>query len=441
MTDITEIKNANARLTELAYKDELTGLYNRSFMNRILASPENYFKQKEFSLIFIDLDSFKLINDNLGHLAGDKVLQLFSQRLSQAMRSSDFVIRHGGDEFLALVNGHVTNNAIQQIVKKINQTLATPFEIESETLTLTCSIGIAFCQNGEDIHDLLRHADIAMYEAKRDGKNSYRIFDPLYAEKVRYQLFLEQGLRAAIDQKALEVWFQPIVDMHSNIVSYEALCRWHDEASGFISPEEFIPIAERSWLIYPLGLFVFEKACEFIKAVRETGAECRVNVNLSAKQVSNVSLSKIFCELLCKHKVSPHWVTLEVTESTLINNGNELILMSLKELGFGIALDDFGNGYSNLSRLREFPIDIIKLDKSLIQGRFTDQSMRIVTDAVQNMCLALGYTLTVEGVETRHQYEHFAQSEKVLQQGYFHGKPLPAEEILGALKNSNNLSK
>jgi diguanylate cyclase (GGDEF)-like protein/PAS domain S-box-containing protein len=432
VTDISEIKSANDRLTELAFKDELTGLYNRSFMNRILAAPENYFSRKEFSLIFIDLDSFKLINDNLGHIAGDKILQLFSRRLVKAMRTSDFIIRHGGDEFVALINGHANESAITEIVKKINVALEQPFVIESESLTVTCSIGIAFCQNGENIHDLLRHADIAMYEAKRAGRNSFRIFDPLFAEKVRYQLFLEQGLRAAIENKKLEVWFQPIVDAHCNVVSYEALCRWQDENAGFISPEEFIPIAERSWLIYPLGLFVLEQACEFVKLMRSRGQDCKVNVNLSVKQVANVSLSEVFCEIVNKHGVSPQWITLEVTESALINEGNEAILKSLKQSGFTIALDDFGNGYSNLSRLREFPIDIIKLDKSLIQGRFEEQSIQIVTDAVQDMCLRLGYSLTVEGIETKQQFEHFSSAPSVLQQGYFHGKPQPAHELIQA---------
>jgi len=435
ITNITDIKRANDRLAQMAFKDELTGLYNRSFMNRVLAKPKQYFSKGEFALIFIDLDSFKLINDNYGHMVGDKMLQQFAKRLSNELRESDFLIRHGGDEFIALINGCLDESALNGVIKSINHTLSSPFQIEKELLSMTCSIGISICQADAAIDDLLRHADIAMYEAKQSGRNSHRIYNPEFADKVKYQLFLEQGLRKAIEEERLDVWFQPIVDRHSNIVSYEALCRWRDDKAGDISPEKFIPIAERSWLIYPLGLFVFRKSCEFLSTIHKDQPNCSVNVNLSTKQISNVALPEVFYEITSEYGVSPKNITLEVTESALGNDNHFSIFSSLRNAGFRIALDDFGNGYSNLARLRQFPIDLIKLDKSLIQGRFRSADIRIICDAIFSMCRELGYAVVTEGIETEEHFSFFSKWDNAFQQGYYHGRPAPISEE--SLNNSS----
>jgi len=431
LTDISEIKKTTSRLEEMAYTDELTTLYNRSFMNKVLSDPVRYFPNGSFAIIFIDLDLFKLINDTYGHLAGDEVLKEVSRRLKCLFRSTDYLIRHGGDEFIILVEGEHTEQSITRLVTSIHEALHQAFTAGTEQVNLTCSIGIALSDTKNDVDVLLQQADIAMYEAKNSGRNSHRIYSEQYGEQVRYQLFLEQGLRRAIEQEKLQVWFQPVVDAHSVVVGYEALCRWHDEHAGFISPVDFIPVAERSWLIMPLGLLVFKKVCEYTISLHPTEhRNKKINVNLSPKQVASISLPNMLKNILDEFGLSADKFTLEITENVLQAEDSIQTLHELRALGFTIALDDFGTGYSNLARLKQFPLDIIKLNKSLVQGRFVDEDQRIVCDAVLNMCRQLGFTIVVEGIETKQQANYFREFNYVLQQGYFHGKPRPANDGL-----------
>lgn len=429
LTDISEIKKTTTRLEEMAYTDELTTLYNRSFMNKVLRVPEQHFPQGRFAAIFIDLDLFKLINDTYGHVAGDGVLKEFSRRLRQLFRATDYLIRHGGDEFIVLVEGAHNDQTISRLVNNIHDVLQAPFVVGSEHVTLTCSIGIAICDNKDDVNAILQQADIAMYEAKNSGRNSHRIYSEHYGEQVRYQLFLEQGLRRAVEQEKLQVWFQPVVDAQSNVIGCEALCRWIDEHAGFVSPVDFIPVAERSWLIMPLGLLVFKRACEYAVLLRNTRNSIKkINVNLSPKQVASAALPNMLQNMLDEHGLSASYFMLEITENVLQSEESIQTLLELRELGFDIALDDFGTGYSNFARLRKFPLDIIKIDKSLVQGRFVDEEQRIVCDSVLTMCRQLGFTIVVEGIETQQQADYFREFSDVLQQGYFHGKPQPVND-------------
>lgn len=431
LTDISEIKKTTSRLEEMAYTDALTTLYNRSFMNKVLSSPERHFPKGKFAIVFIDLDLFKLINDTYGHLAGDEVLKTVSHRLKCLFRSTDFLIRHGGDEFIVLLEGEHTEQSISRFVSSIHNALQSPFIVGAEELSLTCSIGIALSNTSDDVDVLLQQADIAMYEAKNSGRNSHRIYSEQYGEQVRYQLFLEQGLRRAIEQEKLQVWFQPVVDSSSDVIGYEALCRWHDEHAGFISPIDFIPAAERSWLIIPLGLLVFKKVCEYLQSLSPAEhRKMKINVNLSPKQVAASSLPNMLQNILDEFSLRADRFTLEITESVLQSEDSIQTLHELRALGFTIALDDFGTGYSNFARLKKFPLDIIKIDKSLVQGRFIDQDQRIVCDAVLNMCSELGFSIVVEGIENEQQAIYFREYNNVMQQGYFHGKPTPSHNSL-----------
>jgi len=424
LTDISEIKKATDRLEEMAYSDSLTQLYNRTFLNNVLREPSNYFPGGHFAVIFIDLDLFKLINDTYGHMAGDQVLKEFSRRIIKLFRSTDFVIRQGGDEFVVLLEGEQTEERISAIVDNIHDVLRLPFDIGDEQITLTCSIGISLGADSSDADVLLQQADMAMYEAKNSGRNNHRIYDEKYGQDVKYQLFLEQGLRQAIEKETLTVWYQPVVDARSNIVGLEALCRWYDDVAGFVPPIDFISAAERSWLIMPLGMLVFKQACQLAQQIANANVLIdKINVNLSPKQVAVPRLPEMFHKVLNEYAVPASMFTFEITENVLQETESLRTLNELRAMGFTIALDDFGTGYSNFAQLKAFPIDIIKLDKSLVQGRFVDNDQRIVCDAVLGMCAQLGFTIVVEGIETEEQAHHFAKHADVLQQGYYHGRP------------------
>lgn len=424
LTDISEIKKSNARLETMAYTDELTALYNRTFMNKVLKQPAQYFKTGQFAIIFVDLDLFKLINDTYGHVAGDEVLKEFAKRLTCQFRTTDYVIRHGGDEFVILVEGEHTESTLSQLANNINNALQCAFKVGTDEVVLTCSIGIAIGESHNEIELMLQQADIAMYEAKNSGRNSYRVYSEHYGEQVKYQLFIEQGLRKAIEQDKLQIWLQPVVNAASTIICFEALCRWHDSQAGFIPPLDFIPVAERSWLVMPMGLLVFKKACQCIRSMQEKYIDnIKINVNLSPKQVASTALPDMLQTLLNEFELTAQHFTLEITENVLQLPECIQTLDALRSMGFAIALDDFGTGYSNLARLKEFPLDIIKIDKSLVQGRFDNEERRIVCDSVLDMCQKLGFTIVVEGIETELHANYFKGFSDVLQQGYFHGKP------------------
>lgn len=399
-------------------------------MNKILENPSKHFSAGCFVVIFIDLDLFKLINDTYGHLSGDNLLKDFANRLKSIFRSSDYVIRHGGDEFIVLLEGEYPEKTISLFVQNIHDVLRHPFNVGSDLVNITCSIGIAVNNPESGADELLRQADIAMYEAKNSGRNSHRIYSAQYGEQVKYQLFLEQGLRRAVEQEKLQVWFQPVVDANANLISFEALCRWQDEHAGFISPEQFIPVAERSWLIIPLGFLVFKKACQCARRMQEGDRDSiKINVNVSPKQLAAASLPVMLKNIMDEFGVTGQQFTLEITENVLQSAELLETLEELRKMGFTIALDDFGTGYSNLARLKAFPIDVIKIDKSLVQGRFVNGDQKIVCDAVMDMCRKLGFCIVVEGVEgvegveTASQAEYFGNFPDVLQQGFYHGRP------------------
>lgn len=435
VTDISELKMAERKLQYQAYRDELTGMYNRTYMNRAFANPQEFFDSGKFTLMFIDLDSFKLINDTYGHSYGDVILAEFAWRLKHIFRSSDIMIRHGGDEFVLMLDGQLTANDISKIANSINKAISEPFKCKDVSISLTCSIGIAQWDDTiSDTSDLMKRADIAMYAAKNGGKNDFRFYQEDMGSSAQYQLFLEQGLKLAIENELLELWLQPIFDNKGEISSAEGLCRWRDKATGFISPNDFIPIAESSWLIFPLGELMLKKVCDAIEHLSNAGfTDIKLGLNLSAKQLSHPSLPAKFEEIISSKQVSPNNITLEITETALTDTPAIKNIERLREIGFSIALDDFGRGYSSLELLQQFDLDILKIDRVFIEGIPDDSKARKVCEHMVNLSKSLGYKVVVEGIESAKQSEYFAQDPAIHQQGFYHAKPMPVSLFLSLL--------
>lgn len=440
ITDITNLKKAEQKLADQVHTDELTGMYNRTFMKKAFVHPEDYFESAKFTVFFVDLDSFKLINDTYGHQYGDSILQEFAWRLRQIFRNSDKIIRHGGDEFVVLLDGVVNQTDITNIARSIQQLLSQPFTNAGNGVALTASIGIAEWDDELLDHaELMKRADMAMYVAKNAGKNAYRFYDANMGESTQYRLFLEQGLNKAIENDALQMWLQPIVNNRGNIVSSEALCRWIDPIAGFISPDDFIRVAEDSWLIFPLGELMLRKTCAFIQQLHlHNKPLIKVSVNLSAKQLANQQLPQQYMAILKEYGVTTKEITFEITETALGQGNSASTISSFRQLGFSIALDDFGRGYSSLEKLQQFALDIIKIDKAFIDDVLTDPRAKLICDSMISLCTALNIPVVVEGIETQQQSEYFANKDNINQQGYYHSKPVPAEAFVQLLDQQNS---
>lgn len=436
VTDISELKMAERKLQYQAYRDELTGMYNRTYMNRAFANPHEFFDSGKFTLMFIDLDSFKLINDTYGHSYGDAILTEFAWRLKHLFRSSDIMIRHGGDEFVLMLDGQLSRQDITRIAESINHTIAEPFKGQDVSISLTCSIGIAQWDDGiKDTADLMKRADIAMYAAKNNGKNEFKFYQDDMGSSAQYQLFLEQGLKQAIENAILELWFQPIFDHQGRITSAEGLCRWRDKATGFISPSDFIPVAEASWLIFPLGELMLQKTCDAVREIQgKNHKNIKLGLNLSAKQLSNPSLPARFKEIIASNQVAASCITLEITETALTDSPARETIRQLREIGFSVALDDFGRGYSSLELLQQFELDILKIDKVFIDGIPEDSKAQKVCEHMINLSKSLGYKVVVEGIESEKQSNYFAKDSEIYQQGFYHAKPLPLASFIDLLE-------
>jgi diguanylate cyclase (GGDEF)-like protein/PAS domain S-box-containing protein len=436
VTDISDLKLAEKKLQYQAYRDELTGMHNRAYMNRAFADPNQYFDSGKFTLIFIDLDSFKLINDTHGHDFGDAVLREFAWRLKGVFRSSDKLIRHGGDEFVIMLDGQLTHEDAVRVVDSVNKVIREPFQFRGFSLSVTCSIGIAeWDETVLNTQEFMKRADIAMYAAKGKAKNNFQFYDANMGDSTHYQLFLEQGLRQAIEQEQLQLWLQPIVDHKGNVVSAEGLCRWLDEKAGMISPDDFIQVAEASWLIFPLGELMLQKACAALQQLTDKGhTEIRLGVNLSSKQLSHPTLPERFAVILNEHNIRAERITLEITETALSDYNAKSNVTELRKMGFVIALDDFGRGYSSLEQLQQLNLDVIKIDKVFLEGLPNDEKAKTVCKHMISMATELGFKVVVEGIETEEQFEYFASNELVGQQGYWHGKAMPLDEFINMLK-------
>ncbi|WP_426528659.1 sensor domain-containing phosphodiesterase [Bradyrhizobium sp. McL0615] len=438
---VDEKAKADERIEYLASHDSLTHLPNREMFNgllrRAIDAAARY--QRQFALLFIDLDRFKVINDSLGHDAGDMLLVEIGGRLRRALRSSDVVARLGGDEFVVILEETAERPEVERIAGELLSVLSQPLQLSGHECHTTASIGIAmYPSDGTDMQTLTKNADMAMYLAKEDGKNGFRFFTKEFKTQSIERLKLESALRRALEREQFSLHYQPKIDMASGqITGVEALLRWNHPDLGTVSPGQFIPLAEETGLIVPIGRWVLEEACAQNMAWQRRGLRpVTVAVNLSPRQFADPNLLRDVDEALVASGMSPVLLQLEVTESMVMRNVSRAIkvLDAIQSRGIRLAIDDFGTGYSSMSLMKQFPIDTIKIDRSFVRDLPIDSEDQAIAQAIISMGKALGMTVIAEGVETVEQ-EAFLRSHACDEmQGFLFSKPLPAKQMADLLR-------
>lgn len=438
----TEIESQIRSIAYDADHDALTGVGNRRFLLRTLQDALSTLALRSAPpscLLLIDLDGFKLINDHLGHALGDHALCMVALRLKAALRNDDIVVRIGGDEFAVWLPNTDQPTALQ-IARQLGAVIAQPLRQDEVVSAVTASIGVAPLQRELSPTALLRNADLAMYEAKRRGKNQVVLFDQAIHQAFTRRAELEAALRLALERQQIEAWFQPIVDAQSQqIRSLEALARWCLDGA-YVSPEEFIPIAEEAGLIGELGRQMLLASCAMLRRLHDLGWSLSCSVNVSIRQFSEGDLGADIMSLLQAHQLAPGLLHLEVTESLIAQRELEFsaTLNRLSALGLRLHLDDFGTGYSSLSRLQQLPLHALKIDRSFITSLTEDHTVMVRT--IVEMARSLGLQVIAEGVETLGQYHLLCQLEVDLMQGYLFAKPMPDAELRDWLAQYRPLS-
>jgi len=432
--DITERKRAEEQVKHLAFHDPLTNLPNRLlFSDRLtLAVAQAHRHNQRLAVLFLDLDRFKVINDSLGHSVGDELLRQVAERIQEYVREGDTVARLGGDEFTLLVPGITAEEDAAKIARKICEAIHDPFWIDGRELFVTTSMGVAvYPSDGHDAETLVRNADSAMYRAKEQGRDNYQLYTPAMNAKAVERLSLESRLRQAVANDELELHFQPFFDLKTTqILGAEALLRWRHPELGLIPPGEFIPIAELSGLIVPIGEWVLRTACAQARKWHEKGyVGLTVSVNLSSRQFQQADLVSQVTSALAETGLEPDKLDLEITESNAMQNAEQSIntLRGLKKQGVRISMDDFGTGYSSLNYLKRFPIDRIKLDQSFVRDLPGDKDDAAIAMAVIAMGRSLELIVIAEGVETEEQLAFLKDRDCDQLQGFLFSRPLPAE--------------
>ncbi len=439
--DITKRKSYEKQLTHLATHDELTGLANRTLLYDRLEQSIHYANrsQRQVAVLLLDLDRFKLVNDSLGHAAGDDLLCLVARRLLESVREADTVARLGGDEFVILLAEVAEEEHVGWVAEKILEELTRPFAIERQ-ISLTLSMGISvYPRDGNSSDMLLRNADIAMYRAKEQG-GTFRFYAAGMNQKIMDTLELEADLRHAVARNELRLHFQPKIDLASGRINgCEALLRWQHPQRGLLLPGSFIYLAEETGLILPIGEWALVAACAQIKEWLALGLSAiPVAVNLSARQFRTGNLFETIRRIVQGCGVDPCLFELELTESmTMLDpDATANTLRQLKDLGLSLALDDFGTGYSSLNYLRRFPFDCLKIDRSFIKDVATDPSAAAVATTIMAIARSLGLHAVAEGVETREQLDFVIQSGCETCQGFYFSKPIPADEFAEMLREN-----
>ncbi len=435
LRDITERRRLEEELKQLAFTDTLTLLANRNLFNEQLGLALTRTARGKIVpvLIFVDLDNFKKINDTLGHEAGDKILAMAAQRLIRATRSSDIVARLGGDEFAVLVADESSDAYIKGLAERLIELLSTPFELNGRQLKLSASLGIAQGEAGMSPAEFMRNADLAMYRAKAQGKNCYEMYQPAMYANLLQTVDLEAEMATSLERGDFVPYFQPIMDLASSeIVGFEALIRWHHPGRGILFPNTFIQIAEDTGLIKRLGREVLFETCRYAAEWLKDFPPQRfrhVAINVSGRQLEHPELVNEVREAIETHHLDPTIIVLEITESVLMQNVGQAVeqLTRLKELGVRIALDDFGTGYSSLSHVHRFPIDILKIDRSFIEGMDKADGSALVR-AIMGLANALGLKVVAEGIEKAGQLGELQAVGCPFGQGYYFGKPESPEK-------------
>ena len=447
INDVTARIDYEHQLEYHANHDALTGLANRNLLNDRINQALIHARHNQHlvGVLLLDLDRFKLINDGFGHGAADNMLKAVSERLCNAVRETDTVARLGGDEFVVVVTDVDSDEHIAVVANKIMRTLAQPLIVEGKEIFVSASIGAAvYPRDGEHGESLLRNADVAMYRVKEHGRNNYRFYAPEMGQMALDRLDMEGNLRRALERNELTVFYQPLVSLNSGcIVGAEALVRWNHPRIGLIHPGEFIPLAEDTGLVIPLGDQVMRQACRDAKAWQEAGLPpLRISINISARQFRQENLADHVREVLADTGLEAAYLEFELTESMVMHDIDTTLgtLRELKQLGVSLALDDFGTGYSSLSYLKRFPIDTLKIDRSFVNDIPDDEDDSAIAHAVIAMAHSLGLRVVAEGVENKAQLTTLQGYACDDFQGFYFSRPVPAEEFVLLLRNGKQLS-
>jgi len=390
-------------------------------------------KEHLFAVLFLDLDRFKNINDSLGHTHGDLLLVAFAERLERTLRPVDTLARFGGDEFAVLLTGIVDTTDAVRVAERIHAELSVPFNLDRNSAFATASIGIALSSSGYDRpEDILRDADIAMYRAKENGKARYEMFDQGMHARAVSRLQLESDLRQAVENNEFTIHYQPIVALKTGrLAGFEALVRWNHPRLGIVSPADFVPVAEETGLIVPIGQWVLEEACKKVREWQVNSPGHRalsLSVNLSARQVAQPDLLERIKGALSESTLQPHHLKLEITESVVMGNAEAAAQMfkQLRSLGVQLSIDDFGTGYSSLSYLHRFPLNYLKIDRSFVMRMTTDNDNAIVK-TIATLAQNLGMEVIAEGIETEEQYQRLKELGCEYGQGFLFSRPVDAD--------------
>ncbi|WP_417579084.1 EAL domain-containing protein [Nitrincola sp.] len=440
-SDITSRKEAEAHIRHQAYYDALTQLPNRSLLlDRLevaISTAER--DQQTISVLFIDLDRFKYVNDTLGHEYGDELLVEAATRLAGCVRESDTVARFGGDEFVVLLHNIHSDRDAALVAEKIIRQLSEPFALAGRDIIIGASIGLAMYPGESDDPDtLLRNADLAMYRAKQTGRNRFQFFTSSLQEHANTLMEMEQDLRLALENGQLEIYYQPLVRAQSGrVTGVEALLRWHHPTLGMVSPDQFIPLAEDTGLIGPIGQWVLETACQQVSQWQQQGLKLYLSVNISGRQRDLGMDAPLLRRILMQAKLPAEQLVLEITEGMLLDNSDETIawLQSFCDLGVHLAIDDFGTGYSALSYLKRFPIDTLKIDQGFVRDLTLDNEDALLVEAIISMARSLKLRLIAEGVETEEQRHVLFSLGCEFLQGYYFAKPMPATSLVTWMAN------
>jgi diguanylate cyclase (GGDEF)-like protein len=430
--DVTEKRNSEKQIAFLAHHDALTGLANRVQLREHIEKILHHVKRGgKASVLCLDLDNFKIVNDTLGHSVGDALLCAVSKRLRDLVRDTDLVSRTGGDEFSIVQSGaEPPMAAAAALAARIVEALSVPFELGDHHVVIGSSVGVAIApDDGDDVDQLLKNADMALYRAKEDGRARFHFFESEMDVKAQTRRTLELDLRNAVSAGEFEVFYQPIVNLLENrITGFEALLRWNHPTRGRVAPNDFIPLAEETGLICTIGEWVIRQACA---EARRWPSDLRVAVNVSPVQFRNKTLVPAVVSALAASGLHPDLLELEITESVLMMNNDATLaaLHQLRSLGVRISMDDFGTGYSSLSYLRSFPFDKIKIDQSFVRDLIDRPDSIAIIRAVAGLGHSFGMTTTAEGVETQEQLDQMRAEGCSEVQGYFYSKPVPASEI------------
>lgn len=435
--DISKFKSQNDELTYMAYYDLLTGLYNRNYFVRLLADfvREAQDKNSVVSVMFLDIDNFRAINDGMGIIVGDEVVQQFGQFLSTLKEDNVVVSHFNADIYCIAIYEPCGSHSVEYIYETIRERICSPFLLSTgQEIMISVSVGVAeFPEAAKSTLELINCAEIVMFKAKKEGKNSIQYFDAPILNDFLQNVTIENKLKEAIFNQNFTLNFQPQYYANTKkLRGAEALIRWRDTDGKMISPAVFIPIAEKNGTIVPIGNWVMEESIKYFVAWKKKyHTDMILSLNISAIQYKRSDFIESLLEIIRKYNVNPEEIELEITESVLIENFREVTekLLLLRGYGIRISLDDFGTGYSSLSYLKGFPIDTLKIDKSFIDAMLTDHNARIITDSIVYMVKKLGYETIAEGVETEEQFEYLKSIGCNCIQGYLLGKPLPVEEM------------